>query len=386
MAFAPTLTPINTAVTAGPWTLTVTDAVFAADALAVLQAWAPGNEDAPAGLIWAMMRIQATNTGTIPAAINTTDFAAAGPDGVLRRPPQVDTPDDTLQAVVAPGDTAEGWVPLQINAADNVILRFNSPFLGGSWADAWFAVTDGAALLSAPLVPADASTGARPDNPAGINQTVQSGSFNVRVLDHLADADVYNIAGFGLQALVDGPAGATGWHAFRLSIANISDRPAFFSYTALRLTDRDGEPWDHLMQLGEVLPDAAVELLPGATWEGWQAMALQPWADLSLLRIMPSVIENQPRYIVPGQVTAADPLPTPSGSFAEGDAVVLTAGPINLRQKPSLTGAIVTELAEGSELTITGPAVEADGISWYPVTVTATGEAGFIAGNYLAAP
>ncbi|MGH2562289.1 MAG: SH3 domain-containing protein [Thermomicrobiales bacterium] len=62
-------------------------------------------------------------------------------------------------------------------------------------------------------------------------------------------------------------------------------------------------------------------------------------------------------------------------------ATVVTTTDVNLRSGPSTDAGVVTLLAEGTELEVTG---EAQG-DWLPVTVIDTGETGFVAAQYLAA-
>ena len=64
---------------------------------------------------------------------------------------------------------------------------------------------------------------------------------------------------------------------------------------------------------------------------------------------------------------------TPSqsgGTIAKGATVVVAntdgAG-VNLRDSPSTSGELIATLEEGTELTITGESVTADGYTWWPV-------------------
>jgi len=54
----------------------------------------------------------------------------------------------------------------------------------------------------------------------------------------------------------------------------------------------------------------------------------------------------------------------------------------NLRDKPDMkTGKIITIVVEGTDVQVTGPAVSADGGSWFLVQVT--GKSGFMRAEYL---
>jgi hypothetical protein len=88
--------------------------------------------------------------------------------------------------------------------------------------------------------------------------------------------------------------------------------------------------------------------------------------------------------------TADAPAPTPGApdtDFAKGDVVEVADDPLslalNLRSEASTGGDVVEELKPGTQLEITGEPAEADGYSWYPVKVIATGEAGFVVAEYL---
>ena len=383
-----TLAPLGQTAEAGFWRLTIQQVQVAEAATAILMAANAGNPDAPEGLVYVLTYVAAQNTSGSAQVINLADFAAAGTDGILRRPPAVIVPDPALQARVEAGNVGEGWLPLLVNDPSNVILRFASAFLGGSWSEAMLAVTDGATVPTFDRPAADPWRGLSPDAPAGLNERVRAGDWDVTVLEHIAGEAVFAIAEFALQALAGGdPAGpeVSMWHAVRVRVTNISDRPAFFSYTALRLAAADGEPWDHMLALTPPRPDAAQELLPGATWEGWAAFQLQPWATLDLLRLQPSRIADEPRFIsftggaaAPAATPAADAPP-----FSEGDTAILVADSINLRDTPSASGGIVDQLAVGSVVTITGAATEADGYVWYPVS-TDDGHSGYVVADFLA--
>lgn len=382
-SFAPTITPTGETVTAGPWQITVSEVQLGDAALGIITERNGGNEPAPEGLAWALAYVNATNTSDQGLVINVTDFAGTGTDGVLRRTPAMVAPDPVLQGPVGAGASIEGWVPFYVNDTSNVLMRFDSPFLGGNWADAWFALTDGATIPTFDPIPEDSGLGTAPESPARFGETVRAGDFDVAVLDHISGQAVFDIAEFGLRAL--GAESSGTWHAFWTRVTNVSDRPAFFPFTALRIADTTGEPWDHLMALTPPLPDAARELLPGATREGWAAIDLMPWASLDLIRVQPSVVADEPRYITfAGDPVAEQPAPTPVQDFSSGDVVELADTPVNLRAEASTSGEIVAELDGSSTLTITGDSVEADDYVWYPVTVDATGESGFVVANYLA--
>ena len=81
-------------------------------------------------------------------------------------------------------------------------------------------------------------------------------------------------------------------------------------------------------------------------------------------------------------LTAEVAVVTSDGSFAEGSTVV-TIDTVNLRAAPSRQGDILGELPAGTTLAVTGPAQQAQGLSWVPVTTT-EGVFGYVAADFIA--
>lgn len=385
-AFTPTITPRGEAVDAGPWRLTITDAQAGDAAYGTIVSANEGNGPAPAGLQWALGYMKVENISDQTRVINVTDFAGTGTDGILRRTPAMVCPEPTLQATVEPGASTEGWVPLQVNEPGNVVVWFSSPFLGGSWSQAWMALTVGASLPMFGDITEDSGVGVSPDAPAAFGETVRAGDFDVTVTDHISGQAVYDIADFDLRALA-GSSGTETWHAVRVRAKNVSNRPAFFSFTALHLADFDGEAWDNVLALTSPAPDVAKVIVPGATRDGWATFDQQPWAELNLLRVQPSKVTDEPRFITFGGTPAASSSPaTPkelNEDFAVGDQAVVTEDRVNLRSEASASGDIVTELKVDTPLVITGDAIDADGYTWYPVEVGDSDESGYVVTDFL---
>jgi len=68
--------------------------------------------------------------------------------------------------------------------------------------------------------------------------------------------------------------------------------------------------------------------------------------------------------------------------FSAGDAVVVTDGPLNIRDDSSTDGDVLTQLETGERATILDGPVAADGYSWYQVE-TDDGTTGWVAGEFL---
>jgi len=89
--------------------------------------------------------------------------------------------------------------------------------------------------------------------------------------------------------------------------------------------------------------------------------------------LIPAVIEvSAPPVATPVSTPSGGPAgisTAPSGgAFVAGASVVVSDDDVNLRAEPSTSGEIVAILAAGQELTVAGPPVEADGLTWVPVT------------------
>src|SRR5690606_22923962 len=127
----------------------------------------------PDGYSYVLARIVAENTGTVPRTIQMVDFAATGSDGVLRRTQAAVMPDPMLQAVVEPGASTEGWIAAIVDDLSSAALWFDSPFLGGDWANGLFALGDGASMWRATETETtDTDLGSEPTSPATFGQTL----------------------------------------------------------------------------------------------------------------------------------------------------------------------------------------------------------------------
>lgn len=81
------------------------------------------------------------------------------------------------------------------------------------------------------------------------------------------------------------------------------------------------------------------------------------------------------------------PAPTPppsSGTFPVGTTVRVVDGSLNFRTGPGTSSRVANVVPEGTQFTVTGSPVVADGYTWYPVTNSGYGD-GWCAGEYLRA-
>jgi hypothetical protein len=388
---------IGTDATAGTLTLRVEEAIVADGTATVVNA-NQQNTEPPEGLSYVLARVTVTNTGPAPATVSETDFPFTGTDGVLRRAPSFLPPDPPLNALIAPGESFSGWTGAHVNDLASVVMLFDPPIQAGERWSAAFALTDGAALPAFDTAGEPTDTGAALEAPAGVGETVRTAVWEVTVNESIDSTTYFEISDYRVRALGSPvPNDINSWQAIGLdlTVRNVSAAPQFFSWSALELIDANGEPWDHLLAMTQPLPPVSVELLPGASVQGWYGIWLQPWATLSLLRFRDSILSDDFRFISldgtagAAQQSGTQPEPaeesTPSEplNLAAGDTAQVGADPLNLRAEASTDGELVDELAPGTELAITGEVVEADGYRWYPVEVVETGEAGFVVEDFL---
>lgn len=72
--------------------------------------------------------------------------------------------------------------------------------------------------------------------------------------------------------------------------------------------------------------------------------------------------------------------------YANGSSVYVNSTDVNLRDSPTTAGGLVTVLIYGQELTVTGGPEDADGLTWWPVTVTSDQSlSGWVAAEFIQA-
>jgi hypothetical protein len=71
--------------------------------------------------------------------------------------------------------------------------------------------------------------------------------------------------------------------------------------------------------------------------------------------------------------------------YAVGSTVIVDTDDLRLRDAPSTDGAVVSTLANGTELEVIGPGQEADGYIWVEVKEPQSGATGYVADDFLTA-
>lgn len=87
---------------------------------------------------------------------------------------------------------------------------------------------------------------------------------------------------------------------------------------------------------------------------------------------------------VTAEEAPADPASAAENSTSAGPATTATVTDdgVNVRSEPTTSGSAVTAASAGDVVDITGPTVEADGYTWYPVRLE-DGTEGYIVGDFL---
>lgn len=388
--------------TAGPWKLTLSNLVRGADAAAQIAAVTDQNEPPADGIDYLLFQVNATNAGQERIWIDFDDFAVFGSSGIVRRSLELMPPDPMLQAAVEPGQSTSGWVTGAIETDDaSPVILFDSRLLTGNWADQVVATVAGGTFPTTGAQPIAASdTGNSPTAPAGANEPVTTGDWQVELLQAVFGQDVYELTDFRTQAVGDSdPSLIPQWAAIQVQVTNNRRGSAVshFPVTAFSLAYSDGEEILDVARLTPPLPDIAGDYLPGATREGWAAFERPVDFSGSLVRFQPYRTDSEVRWLTWGdgsapqngeQQAVVDDESTPAApaeTLAAGATVSTIEPDVNLRASASTSADIVETLPLGTTLTVTGDPVEADGYTWYPVQDPATGNSGFVAANFVRA-
>lgn len=390
-AGAITVYQIGESATLGPWTITVLEVVAGEEAASLMIETNPENPPAPEGQVYVCVRLSVWNGSDRPLPIQMVDFAATGSDGILRRTQAVVVPDPMLQAVVEPGATSEGWVAITVVDPSVATLWFDAPVLGGSWPDGLFALAEGAtAPTFDDLDASDSDVGAEPSTPAAIGETIRVGGWEITIDEVIFGQAIFDIADFRYRALGPDERGI----GLLATVRNLNPFPVFFSNIAFEIADFNGEPWDHTLTMTPPEPDLSQEYLPGATGQGWATFGPESYAEPNLIKVQPFKTGGSARYIIfdgnrplaadtPLDEDASEDPPAEPLDLVVGDLVETTEDLVNFRSEPSSGADVIDELTLGTQLEITGEAVEADGYIWYPAVVVETSQAGYLVQDFV---
>ncbi len=378
--------------TAGPWLMSVLEVVTGDDATALVTSASSFNETPAEGLTYVAVRVKATNTGNQPYQLDQNDFGIVGTSGFVRRFAGAVPPDPALDGAVGPGETAEGWIVGGATEDDPMLLLlYDSTTLTGNWADAAFALTDGAKLDSVGTRAAKTTKSGRDaGNPVGIGTEVATSDWVVEIVRVVQGANVVGLfpsSDYRTTALLgNNPSeseDSAAWIAIEVKVTNnrAGNEISYLPLSAFTLADGNGDPVPDLSTLTAPSPEAAGYYYPGASREGWVLFDAVDYGG-ALLRFLPYRTDKDARYLT-WDGGAVDTEPSFEGTLKVGTKVVTNEDLVRLRAGATTDSDIVDELSSGTVLTITGEPTDGDGFTWYPVKNEATGETGFVAQHLI---
>lgn len=381
--------PAGQPVTAGPWSLTINEVLTGDDAAAAVANASSFNAAPAGGMQYVAVRLTAANTGDQAYAIAGEDFAVTGDSLLVHRFADVVPPDPALNGLVQPGESLEGWIVMPAVAGEgNLLLLYDSITLTGDWADVVIALAEGAAIPDQADRAAEANdAGSGVDAPAAIGESVVTDDWAVTISQVIEGQAVYNLfpaEDYRTTALGDtDQAGLPYWIGLEVTITNnrTGGGAAFLPATAIVPVDTRGNPITDALMLTPPEPDLVGGYYPGGSRSGWILIAMPVGTALDLVRFLPYDTESDARFITLSGVAG-----TPAReevTLAPGDTAVIIEDQVNMREEPSTGSDIVVVLTRGTELEVTGEAVEADGYTWYPVRNAETGDKGFVVGQFL---
>lgn len=281
-------------VMAGPVELQVQEVLIGPDAVAAILAASPHNVAPLEGATYVAVNLSVRNEGSTSLSLSNDDFALTGDSGLVRRFLGAMPPAPVLEATLAPGESAAGWVAFGASGEErSLLLIFDSIALGGVWADRVLAIQDGASI---PDLPQRAAAG----NEAGIDPAARLGMGEAAVTDQWSIALINVVSGAAAFDMVDYRSGALGvgdaagedlsvWIAlqFRVQNAQSGGTAAHFPANAFVLVDETGAPLLDIATLTPPRPDAAGDYYPGATRDGWVMFDVPVEYAASAVRFLP---------------------------------------------------------------------------------------------------
>ena len=296
--------PFGAVAAAGPWRLSVLEVVTGAEATGRVLAASALNGAPREGFDYVVARVRAENGGDRPRAIDGDDFGLTGSSGLVRRFAGAVAPDPVLDATVGPGEAAEGWVAFGAPSDEtNLLLMYDPLTLAGNWGDRLFALQQGAAIPDAAAPAAEANAvGVGPGAPAGFNEPIVTGDWQVEVLEVIEGAAIFDLVDFRTGALgVDEAVNADPWLALRVRVTNVGvgGEAAFLPPTAFAVAGADGSPYPDVLRLTPPYPDVSATYYPGASREGLVIFELTEeyvGTGLALVRFQPYGADPDARY------------------------------------------------------------------------------------------
>lgn len=309
---APTVVPIGQAGVAGPWQMQVGTVQTGEEAATAIATASAANRERGDGEQFVLVEVTATNTGDRVHALDPGDFALAG-NGWVGRMSGLVAPDPQLAGTVEPGASLTGTVALAGPVDGSaLVLLYDSLTLGGNWADAAFALSDGATVPAPAGEPAPTEAGTDVGSPVPIGESVATGDWRITVAEVVVGDPVYDLypdSDYRTTALGRVQAGdlsdadgdsAAGWVAIRVSVTNTGDAAtgAYLSAEAFTLAQQDSEPLPNGLFLTAPAPEAEGWYASGQTREGWVVFEIQTAWDTDAMRFQAHRTDADVRYLL----------------------------------------------------------------------------------------
>jgi len=381
---------METPVVAGPWLMTLTGVARDDEAKRRVLAASEFNNPPREGLGYVAALVEVVNTGPTPLEIAPGDFAVTGDARVLRRVVDVEPPPTPLRGVVEPGATLEGWVVGVAGEEETGLVLVYDPLgIGGSWADAHFALDEGAAYPDVTQPVARPNTvGTTVGRGAYLTETVVTDDWVVTIKRVAWGGDVENLfpeSDYRTLALASADsAGVDYWVAILVEITDnqTGGYLTTISPAAIVPVDGDGQPTAGVGLLTPPDPDIAEGFYPGGTRRGWVLFEIPPGAGISVVRFLPTgAPDSEARYF---NILEFLPTPTPVPLRADkGQQVRTTIDEVRMRAEASTSAEIVQQMVAGTVLVVTGPKVTGDDYEWFPVEDPETKAKGFVVVDFL---
>jgi hypothetical protein len=295
----------------GSWQMQVIDVLTGTEATDLVTAASPSNDVPRDGFTYIAVRLAVTNRSDQPLAIRTGDFAVTGSSGFVRRFIGAFSPEPAIDAVVAAGESHEGWAVLGAPVDErDLLLLYDSLSIPGNWADHAFELTLDASL-SIPAIEAQPNdVGTNPADPAPAGVVVVTDDWQIELLEVMIGDPVYALyppSDYRTTALGEAAAwdpndadadGAVGWLALRVEITSLDPERqlAAMPATAFMLAGADGSPIPNTLFLTPPRPDASGPYVPGVPREGWVVFELPGAHDVSSVRFLPYRTDTDARY------------------------------------------------------------------------------------------
>jgi uncharacterized protein YgiM (DUF1202 family) len=209
------------------------------------------------------------------------------------------------------------------------------------------------------------------------------------------DAAVIDLLPYGTTGVItDGPVAMDGYTWFEFDVDGYGDAPGWVAGEFLATDEGTSDGTGFPIGSEVIVAIEGLNLRDEAGLSGAVLAQLPIGMPLAVLD-GPLAVDGFTWYLVqvPAQVgqgwVASEFVvasPGVSATFGLGETVMINGDELNLRDEPGLGGAVIMQLALGTEVTITGGPIEVDGFFWYQIGLDGTNPDGWVAGDFLTYP